>query len=253
MIPEFAIQLICGLSTVWCLAPRGLITSGFFRIQMLITLGLSVLFLLTAEQFPGSGEDVRTVTLGEQLIGVGLAVLSFSGSVAWTLERRKGGTMFAFAIAVLAIVALGGLASFQAATVEGFLLQMLNSLSAAWLLGSVTATMLLGHWYLTATGMSLSPLQRFNQIFAAMLIIRITVALLIIMQEPTMVSGHGWGLQTLRWAGLLGPLVLTLLTVQILKYRNTQSATGVLYAATILVFMGEMAANLVHQSGGTGV
>ncbi|MBT5017989.1 MAG: hypothetical protein HON04_04540, partial [Planctomicrobium sp.] len=54
-----------------------------------------------------------------------------------------------------------------------------------------------------------------------------------------------WSLLTLRWAGLIGPFIMAILTIQILKYRNTQSATGLLYAATTLVFMGEMASNLI--------
>ena len=47
----------------------------------------------------------------------------------------------------------------------------------------------------------------------------------------------GMTLWVLRWAGLIGPIVVSVLTIQILKYRNTQSATGVLYAATTLVFI----------------
>jgi hypothetical protein len=48
---------------------------------------------------------------------------------------------------------------------------------------------------------------------------------------------------SLRWAaGIAGPLILVILTRRVLRYRNTQSATGVLFAAVILVFIGEAVA-----------
>ncbi len=40
MIPQFAPSLVWGLSLTWCLMPRRQVTSGFFRIQNLLTLGL---------------------------------------------------------------------------------------------------------------------------------------------------------------------------------------------------------------------
>jgi hypothetical protein len=39
----------------------------------------------------------------------------------------------------------------------------------------------------------------------------------------------------------------SIVVTKILKYRNTQAATGVLFAALILVFMGEMAAALLER------
>jgi hypothetical protein len=55
----------------------------------------------------------------------------------------------------------------------------------------------------------------------------------------------------IRWlAGLIGPLAMALMVPRILKYRNTQSATGVLFAGVILAFMGEMAATLLSNEVG---
>ena len=42
------------------------------------------------------------------------------------------------------------------------------------------------------------------------------------------------------WRELFGVLGLTWLTWQTLKIPNTQSATGILYAAVILAFIGEL-------------
>ena len=51
----------------------------------------------------------------------------------------------------------------------------------------------------------------------------------------------------MRWlAGLLGPLVIACMADRILRYRNTQAATGVLFAGVILTFIGEMSAALLY-------
>ena len=56
-----------------------------------------------------------------------------------------------------------------------------------------------------------------------------------------------WGLfVALRWlAGLVSVLGLAWLTWQTLKIPNTQSATGILYAAVILAFIGELTSQLL--------
>ena len=41
MIAQFALRLTCGISLMWLLMPQRQITSGFFRIQMLLALALS--------------------------------------------------------------------------------------------------------------------------------------------------------------------------------------------------------------------
>ena len=53
---------------------------------------------------------------------------------------------------------------------------------------------------------------------------------------------------TLRWvAGIIGPIILVFMVHRILKYRNTQSATGVLFTGVILTFIGELSATLLAQ------
>ncbi|WP_417847897.1 hypothetical protein [Thalassoglobus sp.] len=255
MIPEFALQLICGLSTVWCIAPRSQITSGFFRIQMLIALGLSVLLFLTSNQFPTPHANEQV--LSQLVVGASilLGLLAFSGSVAWTLERRKGGTIFAYLLATSSMITLVTVAMLLSAnstetprTVStATLAAIADTVSAAWLIGSVTSAMLLGHWYLTATGMPLKPFTQYNVIFLVAATLRMGATLFSYSSQGVGVDSS-WGLLTLRWAGLIGPFIIAILTIRILRYRNTQSATGVLYAATTLVFMGEMAANLIEQS-----
>ena len=242
MIPQFALRLICGLATFWCLVPREKITTGFFRIQMLITLGLSVLTALTLDQWDGSGSLHSGMFYSVIILGI----CSFVGSVLWTLGRRGAGTVFA---GVIALISTASVIAMEFSPKSPSLASIANTLTSAWMLGAVTATMLLGHWYLTATGMSLFPFERANLLLAGTVVLRIvTVAAIAISTGSFLSPGQSPALTLLHWGGLIGPLVLSGLTWRILKYRNTQSATGVLYAATILAYMGEMAAALILAS-----
>lgn len=252
MIPQFALRLIVGLSALWCVLPRPLITSGFFRIQMLVTLGLGVLGCLTAGHWPGA-EDGAASQLWMLRGGfIGIAVVSFLGSVLWTLERRRGGTRLAVLTAVGAALLLGWQSTSLTSSAAPAALQALGSLGSGWLVGSVTGAMLLGHWYLTATGMALAPLEsavRWAQLAAVVRCGLVAAGITLASSElrTALTSTHlVWTILRVA-AGLVGPLVLTFMTPGTLKYRNTQSATGVLFAATILAFIGEAAALLLTR------
>jgi hypothetical protein len=59
-------------------------------------------------------------------------------------------------------------------------------------------------------------------------------------------TDHQRLLLVLRWlAGLAGPLVVVGMVWKILGYRNTQSATGVLYVGVMLTLTGELTATLL--------
>lgn len=255
MISQIALRLICGMGLTWCVMPRGAVTAGFFRIQMLVTLGLSVLTAMTVSQPDGgSAEEAALLGVGAlRAIGLLLAIISFVGSVFWTLARRQAGLVCCVQVAVLGVVGLiGRLPVVGSATSSGFLLSAASELSSAWLFGGATTAMLLGHWYLTATGMSLDPLIRLTQLLLVAAVLRGVLAVVGIVTLPESAASvtagvHGiWLL--LRWAaGIAGPLILALMTRRILRYRNTQSATGVLFAAVILVFIGETTAALLFR------
>ena len=75
-------------------------------------------------------------------------------------------------------------------------------------------------------------------------IVLATVGLLIIGGLPD--SDHQRLLLSLRWlAGLISPLVVVVMVWRILEYRNTQSATGVLYVGVVLTLTGELTATLL--------
>lgn len=249
MIAQFALRLMLGMSAMWSLMPRHQVSVGFFRIQMLIVMGLSVLSALTFGELSHVPETVAVVPVswGTPLC-IALAVAAFFGSAFWTLGRRGLGAVIVFAILILS----GGL-------LVGSTMTSLNS-GLSWLaasgeittalsLGGAMTGMLLGHWYLTAPTMSIDPLSSLNKFFGIAVGLRLIVSLLaLVLGWALLDSTTHWLWLSLRWlAGILGPLILVVMVSRILRYKNTQSATGVLFVGVILTFIGELSATLLAR------
>jgi hypothetical protein len=100
--------------------------------------------------------------------------------------------------------------------------------------------------------MSIKPLSTLTLWFGASVGIRLLVsASTWVWFAPDLSSTTQMVWLVLRWvAGILGPLAVFLMTWRILKYRNTQSATGVLFTGVILTFLGELSALLLYRSVG---
>lgn len=248
MILQFALRLLAGLSLTWCLMPRAAVTAGFFRIQLLVALGLSVLAAMTASSADPSTNTAAYLSVGiVRVVCIAVACVAFIGSTLWILGRRQAGTVCCFVIAAAAIAALLGSTGFPEQTTSERALGIASELSSAWLMGGAVGAMLLGHWHLTATSMSLAPLTRLTYLLLAAAALRGVLAGTGLVTAPA-ISWSGvpaiW--LVLRWsAGIIGPLVLGGMVLRIMKYRNTQSATGVLFAAVILAFIGETTAALL--------
>ena len=270
MIAQFSLRLICGMSLMWVLMPRSQVTAGFFRIQMLVVLGLSMLAALTVET-PGATADqaasisgMLSYPVAATLCGT-LAACAFVGSVLWTLERRRAGTVFVYLIAAVSTILLPsvclnapaiGLNDAEYGTAAGFL-HLLSEWASAAVLGAAMVGMLLGHWYLTSPTMSIAPLSRLNLylgVAASLRLVLSAVGLWLLFDQylphiydHQLAPTHEIWLM-LRWlAGILGPLCVVVMVWRILKYRNTQAATGVLFVAVILTFIGEMSASLLYH------
>ena len=96
MIAQFALRLVCGISLMWLLMPRRQITSGFFRIQMLLAMQrLAALAALTLGRFESLDDGgFRPAVSGGNVVASGAGCwsgLAYIGSFVWTLERRTSG------------------------------------------------------------------------------------------------------------------------------------------------------------------
>ena len=107
---------------------------------------------------------------------------------------------------------------------------------------------LLGHAYLTATKMTIEPLRRLSKLLCVAIVVRvvfvfgsITVAYLVGGDELTSRFSREWLILAVRViAGLLTVGVFSYMVLECVKLRSTQSATGLLYFNSVLVYIGEL-------------
>ena len=284
MIALFVLKLFVGITMMWWLMPRKDVTDGFFRIQMGLLLGLAVLsvLLLSADQtwiestsnvgqavsasnivnvdssdaanLPQSSESAligessaQRVAANVRWIAIAVAVISYAGSIFWALGRRLPGNICIHLLTGLSVLAMS-LHAFQVPNEGSVAMQLLSDFSTAALLGSVLTGMLLGHWYLTTPTMSINPLWWFNKAILVAAVVRLGCSLWAVGEFGVASESTQQIWLGIRWVGgIIAPMIMTVVVWRILKHRNTQSATGVLFAGLILVFMGEMTATLLER------
>lgn len=220
-------------------SPRD-VNSGYFRVHSYVLLGLSVLAAAVA------GLSGGRLPLWPPIAA---AALSYIASVIWLYEKPRAGRLALLLVAAVALLGTWvGNWQLPAPTDAAALLYWLAPPSGGFLLGVTLAAMLLGHWYLNQPQMKLAPLQRLVQWMGAALVVR--AALCAAGMAIAAASGGTWEFTTwlflaLRWlAGIMLAALMAWMTWQTLKIPNTQSATGILYVALILVFVGELASQL---------
>ncbi|HVT89885.1 MAG TPA: hypothetical protein VHD56_13610 [Tepidisphaeraceae bacterium] len=136
---------------------------------------------------------------------------------------------------------------------------VLVSMISAAVMGIALMDMLLGHAYLTASQMTMSPFMRLNRAVAVSMLLR---AILSVVGTVVLQSHHPiemfWNLYGLyvgtRWlVGLLVPGVFIYMAHDCIKRRATQSATGILYVTGVLIFIGEIIGLYVTSQTGLPV
>ena len=131
-------------------------------------------------------------------------------------------------------------------------------LSSGLLMGTGSLAMLLGHRYLTAPSLSMAPLDHLTRIFFWLLCVEcgLTAMNLFFSSDPARI-GRALRLGTFEgiylWArilvGLATPLLLAAMIRQAVRERATMSATGLLYIAMLMVFIGEIFARFFLLTG----
>ena len=131
-----------------------------------------------------------------------------------------------------------------------------DDLAAGLVLGGATTSMLMGHSYLIAPAMSLTPLFRLLVFLGFALTARTVLASYGLWSWTR--SGTGMALEgdmliwlPARWVlGIIGPLILGWMAWETTRIRSTQSATGILYVVTIVCFLGELTSQLLMERTG---
>jgi len=250
LLADFLFRLTFGVAVAMAVTSSRLVTSGFFRVHLWVLLGALTLAALALFSLAPQSAEAVSINRVKFWMAVTAAIISYVGAVAWLYERPRVGKTAIGIVAYLAFVCAAQVVSSEDSWVA--ILEVGDRATGGLLLGFVATSMLLGHWYLNTPTMKLEPLRR--------LIILLVIAVLARM----VVSGAGAWMQTnqfnhsgefppswvmflvFRWlTGLVGTLILAGLTWQTLKIPNTQSATGILYAAVVLTFIGELTSQLM--------
>lgn len=246
---EFLLRLSFGLAAAMLVTPARWVTGGFFRVHLWVLMGLGTFASLAIYSRWAAYEQPR-YTFG---LAVAAAAVSYIGAIVWMYEVQRAGKALLAAVTVLFLAV--GLTSQLLATPESSIRTMADPpafIAGAFVLGSFMAAMLLGHWYLNHPGMKLEPLRRLVGLCGLALLLRAagSVAAVIYLARVGNLPDTtiGWSFLAFRWlAGLVGPAVMAWLTWETLKIPNTQSATGILYAAITLTFLGELTAQLLSR------
>ena len=237
LLVDFLCRFGWGMAAALAVTPATLVPAGFFRVNLLVVLGLaSVAAFLARAEMAGPAWILTAIA----------AVVAWVGSIAWFGERTRAGmalcriTALLLAAATVLVQPRPGAAAAGTALVSGLVV------------GLTVHAMLLGHWYLNAPGMSVAALRRMIDWALAAWGVQLVLSLAAAANGPSSVppiGGTATALLSLRWlAGLVGLPVLLVMSRKTLDIPNTQSATGILYVACLAAILGELTAQLLHAS-----
>jgi hypothetical protein len=244
----FLILLAGGIMLAAAVSDPQQVTLLWLRLCGILALamaGLSAFFLLR-EAHPG--RDMIAFTCAATLAI--LAQLAFA-QLAWR-RTQQWLSFLAFFFAVAAGYQFLKPTGWQRMSAwRGLVGPYAACIGIAAMCGLTLMDMLLGHAYLTASRMTMAPFLRLNSFLAGTLLWRAILAGI----ATAAMSREIWlrdGLFILtRWlVGLAVPAVFIYMAHDCIKRRATQSATGILYVAGVLIFIGELIAlHLVRSSG----
>ena len=242
LLVDFLCRFGWGLSVALVLTPSSLVPAGFFRVNMLVVLGLATFAALLC------GQPLPAHTW---LLPAAAAVTAWMASIVWFAERKRPGLV----LCVITALLLAATTAVVQVAADGTLTGGWPHVGVALLSGLVTGltvhAMLLGHWYLNAPGMRVDVLRRMIDIALAAWAVQLVVATAAALPAGALAAGTTGGpttmaLVSLRWlAGLAGLPVLLWLSRKTLEIPNTQSATGILYVACLAAILGELTAQLL--------
>lgn len=267
---RFFLELGVGLMACPLLLDRRVIGKGFVRFMALLALASGALALMlhgeVQEDLP-TWSNPRLLTI--VFVALSAAILALAGALPRAADQALLGAALAAGIGALAASVNLQLPDASALATSGF---VSGAVLSAGVLGLVTGAMILGHWYLVTPELPIGYLGTTTRaaliaVYAKTALVVLTMWLNYDLFESSIRSlgsvlgvadapaGTGFQQQldciyllARLFIGLVGPAVLCHMTMKTVALRATQPATGILYAATILVLMGELFALLGEQS-----
>ena len=235
---QFCLELGFGVLLAMGFVPGAPVGAFFYRL-MGTTAALPIALAFASRLGAGATDPVLWAS------GTALAAYPlYSGPLRgrwWTLGLTAG--LAGAGLATVWIVAEG----LDGLGVRGGAVAASSALATGTVAGSVGLAMVLGHWYLTVPKMELRHLRRLNRLTVGAMLASaalcglscLVFAQVLRASHPPLFAPMGlFYLGTRIAVGLALPLLFAAMAASSLRFGNTRSATGILYASTVLVLIG---------------
>ena len=244
----FLISLAWTLTLFSPIASSRLTGNGFIKLISNLAIGALVITLVMSFS---SLESLASIKLT-----LFLKLLALIGLLATTLFHQEEKSWIMYSLYVLIVTSLGmHIVLFSPLIFNAFFL-----LSSASLLGIITYAMILGHWYLVVPKLSERPLKLAAIITWVILGLKILFSLIstykhfdFFEEQTSLGSGYAfnWLLLLMRMSfGYIVILGMSVFNWKLVKMRSIQSSTGILYAMTFFIFIGELISTYIFFNFG---
>jgi hypothetical protein len=233
-----SVQLLAGIfAFMWFASLRyKFLSRGYYRSTAWV---LWPMMLLLAFVLPGGLEILGFATACVYLLFL-LAVYSQRPLLEWT----------AGAIGTALSLGMIGLAGWEACEL-GCSIGAFHGLLGGLFLGGVTHGMILGHWYLNQARLPLEPLKEQTRVIFGLLAVSavsgmLTRSSLLEGEVPGLIMTYSSASYWWTWLFLLATTAFLMGMVRAtVRDRSTQSATGLLYIASLTALAGQFLLNLL--------
>lgn len=238
---QFCLELAFGVFLAMAFVPKAPV--GLFFYRMMGT--TAIVPLIVAALVPVTQGSLEWTD--PTVLAIGAALLGFP-VVSGPVRGAKWAAGLAWSLA-WTVVALGLTVS-DAVTSDGVLeltLATTSAMATGAVAGSVGLAMVLGHWYLTVPNLSVAHLRRLNRVTVGAMLASLAMlsssyfVFRDVLETGRVPLSSAWGVFLLGArvsVGLALPLLFAWMTAGSLRFENTRSATGILYASTVLVLIG---------------
>lgn len=255
MFVVFLLQLASGCLLMLAISNVRLIAWRYLRLMGVVALAAAMLAGVLHVRESGWSGGPAVIVPGA--IGAVLTLAYLFVNAAQS-DRVRGSQRAWAAAAGIALFATAGRLTVEgtpgATTVAAALAGLLQG---AALIGAVTAGMLLGHRYLTETGMTIAPLRRFSTSIDVAIGLRAAWIIAILWSSRVELAAAG---QPREWlilllavrigVGIVMAGIFAYMIRDCVRRRSTQSATGILYLTMVLVFLGELSSQYLWRATG---
>lgn len=238
---QFCLQLAFGV--LFTLVFVAHVPLGAFFFRMLATTALVPLLVALVGARMSRQLDWTSPTLWSALVAVALFPV-YSSPIA--VRKRRLALIAAAAASALALALHLRAVDTLPHDWRG-LVASASALATGSVAGSVGLAMVLGHWYLTVPTLDVAHLARLNRITITCMLVSAAALAFTCFAFTEVLSSASTSLYAPRGlfhlgtrivVGLAMPLLFGWMVTQSLQFKNTRSATGILYASTVLVLIG---------------